>query len=138
MSNCAIERGITTEQLQASLLQLFGPHLGIYTLPGGETIPALWVIKTGKVRPDLSCTGTELVLTETPERVPMGGRGTLLFTRMWSLRFTCFDTTQSLDSVRLLCCRAWPQVKARHRPQDDNTYEQLVLELPDPVLIQPL
>lgn len=138
MSDCAVERGITAEQLQASLLQLFGPHLGIYTLPGGETIPALWVIETGKVRPDLSCTGTELVLTETPERVPMGGRGALLFTRMWSLRFTCFDTAQSLAPIRLLCCRAWPRVQARHRPQDDNTYEQLVLELPDPVLIQPL
>jgi hypothetical protein len=58
--------------------------------------------------------------------------------RTWTLTFTQFDSSSDLEAVRLLAFRAWPTAQQRHQPQTDDSYERLIIELPDPVLIASL
>jgi hypothetical protein len=58
--------------------------------------------------------------------------------RTWTLTLTQHDTSSDLEEVRLLAFRAWPTAQQRHQPQTDDTYERLILELPDPVYINAL
>jgi hypothetical protein len=52
--------------------------------------------------------------------------------------FTQFDTSSNLEAVRLLAFRAWPTAQQRPQPQTDDTFERLILELPDPIFIAAL
>jgi hypothetical protein len=64
--------------------------------------------------------------------------GTIHALRRWTLTFTSYDTSQSLDAIDLLLFRAYPDAQRRPRPLTDDLYEQLTVELPDAVTIQPL
>jgi hypothetical protein len=50
----------------------------------------------------------------------------------------CYDSTQTLDEIDLLILRAFPDALRRPRSATDDTYEQLNVELPDVVTIQPI
>jgi hypothetical protein len=141
-SNQLIERGPTLLQLRAELLALFGDQLGIYKLPAGDTRPAFFITGGGKgqerIPPDWQIEGIECVLNRRPERQLLGGLGTIHALRRWTLVFTSYDTSQSLDAIDLLLFRAYPDAQRRPRPLTDDLYEQLTVELPDAVTIQPL
>jgi hypothetical protein len=93
----------------------------------------------GQVRPSYNATGIEAVLTEAPERELLGAATRTMATmRTWTVTFTQFDTSSNLEAVRLLAFRAWPTAQQRHQPQTDDTYERLIVELPDPVYIASL
>lgn len=131
---CQVELGASLRQVADELRMLFGPLLGQYQRPEGPPISAFWVVGKGQVRPSYSATGIEAVLSEAPERQLLGAPTRLLATmRTWTLTFTQFDTSSNLEEVRLLVFRAWPTAQQRHQPQTDDTYERLIVELPDPV-----
>lgn len=142
MSSQLIERGASLIQIRQELLALFGSLLGQYTLPSGLTQVAFWTTGGGKgqqrVPPDWRITGIECILNRRPERQHLGGLGTLVALRRWTITFTCYDTAKTLDDVELLIYRKWPDAQRRARPQTDDLFEQLVVELPDAVTIQPL
>lgn len=137
MTSSAV-RGSTVPQLRQALLDLFGAELGTYSLPNGTTQPAIYVVGPRQVRPDWRVTGIECILSNPPLLQSLGGIGTLIANRVWTLQFTCYDTTKDLGAVQLLAFRAWPWVTPRHLPQTEETFEQLTYELTDPVLISPL
>ena len=138
-SRCQVEWGATVRQVADDLRTLFGPLLGQYQRPAGPPIQAFWTVGKGQVRPSWTATGIEAVLTNAPERELLGRATPVMATmRTWTLTFTQFDTTNDLEEVRLLAFRAWPTAQQRHQPQTDDTYERLILELPDPVLIASL
>jgi len=130
--------GSSLPQLRQALLDLFGSELGTYTLPDGSTTPALYVVGPGQVKPDWRVAGIECVLINPPLFQHLGGLGTLKAGRIWTLQFRCFDTSKNLGGIQILAYRAWPTVTPRLLPQTDDTYEQLIYELFDAVLIQPL
>ena len=130
--------GASVPQLRQGLLDLFGSELGVYTLPNGSTQPALYVVGAQQVPPDWRVSGIECVLLNPPPFQNLGGVGMLIASRMWTLQFRCFDTTDDLSAVQLLAFRAWPWATPRRLPATDDTYEQLTYELSDPVLITPL
>ena len=88
--------------------------------------------------PDWRIRGIEAVLQRRPVRQPLGGIGTIIANRIWSLTFVCYDSTQTLDEIDLLILRAFPDAQRRPRAATDDTYEQLNVELPDVVTIQPI
>jgi hypothetical protein len=142
MSNQLIERGATLLQIREQLLALFGAQLGFYVLPSGVTKPAFWTTGGGagqqRVPPDWKIRGIEAILQRRPVRQVLGSLGTIIALRRWSLTFTCYDQTKTLDEIELLIIRAFPDAQVRHRPQTDDIYEQLNVELPDVVTIQPI
>jgi hypothetical protein len=138
-ARCQVELGATVRQVADDLRALFGPLLGLYKRPEGPPIQAFWTVGKGQVRPSYTATGIEAVLTNAPERELIGRATPVLATmRTWTLTFTQFDSTSDLEAVRLLAFRAWPTAQQRHQPQTDDSYERLILELPDPVLIASL
>jgi hypothetical protein len=142
MSNQLIERGASLLQIREQLLALFGSQLGTYLLPSGATKPAFWITGGGKgqqrVPPDWKIRGIEAVLKRRPVRQVLGSLGTIIALRKWTLTFICYDQAQTLDEVELLIIRAFPDAQVRHRDQTDEMYEQLNVELPDVVTIQPI
>ena len=138
-ARCQVELGASLRQVADELRALFGPLLGLYHRAEGPPIQAFWTVGKGQVRPSYTATGIEAVLTESPERELLGAPRRLMPTmRTWTLTFTQFDTSSNLEAVRLLAFRAWPTGQQRHQPQTDDTYERLIVELPDPVLIAAL
>jgi hypothetical protein len=138
-ARCQVELGATLRQVADELRLLFGPLLGQYKRPDGPPIQAFWTVGKGQVRPSYTATGIEAVLTEAPERQLLGPpTRTMATMRTWTVTFTQFDTSNNLEAVRLLVFRAWPTAQQRHQPQTDDTYERLIVELPDPVYIASL
>jgi hypothetical protein len=136
MTTCPIELGTTLPQLRASLAALFADHLGVFTLPDGQQVPAI------RARPkpkDWKVQGIELTIERSPSRVLLAALGgPMTVRRIWRLQFRQFDPEGSLDPVRVLALQAVPHLVVSHLPATDDTFEQLTLELPDPVLIPPL
>lgn len=138
-ARCQVELGASLRQVADELRMLFGPQLGQYQRPSGPPIQAFWTVGKGQVRPSYTATGIEAVLTEAPERELLGApTRTMATMRTWTVTFTQFDTSSNLEAVRLLAFRAWPTAQQRHQPQTDDTYERLIIELPDPVYIASL
>ena len=135
-TRCQVELGATVRQVADDLRALFGPLLGEYKRPKGPPIQAFWTVGKGQVRPSYKATGIEAVLTNAPEREILGPPTSVMAAmRTWTLTFTQFDSNSDLEAVRLLAFRAWPTAQQRHQPQTDDSYERLIIELPDPVLI---
>lgn len=138
-ARCQVEWGASVRQVADELRMLFGPFLGQYQRPSGPPIQAFWTVGKGQVRPSWKATGIEAVLTNAPERELLGRATPVMATmRTWTLTFTQFDTSSDLEAIRLIAFRAWPTSQQRHQPQTDDSYERLILELPDPVLITSL
>jgi hypothetical protein len=138
-ARCQVELGATVRQVADDLRALFGPLLGEYKRPEGPPIQAFWTVGKGQVRPSYTATGIEAVLTNAPERELLGRPTPVMAAmRTWTFTFTQFDSTSNLEAVRLLAFRAWPTAQQRHQPQTDDSYERLIIELPDPVLIASL
>jgi hypothetical protein len=138
-ARCQVELGASLRQVADELRMLFGPLLGQYHRSEGPPIQAFWTVGKGQVRPSYTATGIEAVLTEAPERELLGAATRTMATmRTWTVTFTQFDTRSNLEAVRLLAFRAWPTAQQRHQPQTDDTYERLIVELPDPVYIASL
>lgn len=136
MSTCPIELGATLPQLRASLAALFADHLGSFTLPDGQQVPAI----RAKGKPvDWKVEGIELSIERSPARVLLAALGgAMTVRRIWRLQFRQFDPEGSLDPVRVLALRAAPHLVVSHLPATDDTFEQLTIEMPDPVLLPPL
>jgi hypothetical protein len=136
---CQVELGASVRQVADELRAMFGPVLGLYHRPEGPPIQAFWTVGKGQVRPSYTATGIEAVLTQAPDRELLGAPTRRMATmRTWTLTLTQHDTSSDLEEVRLLAFRAWPTAQQRHQPQTDDTYERLILELPDPVYINAL
>ena len=112
---------------------VIGTHLGTYNLPDGSTSPALWVRGSQQVPKDWSITGTECVIDEVPEtrNLPVMSGQTVL-RLFWTVTLTSYDTTTTLDSLRLLLFQAFPDIDAAvHTPQTDISFESLKVTIPD-------
>ena len=112
---------------------VIGSHLGTYNLPNGSTSPALWVRGSQQVPKDWTITGTECVIDEVPEarNLPVMSGQTVL-RLFWTVTLTSYDTSITLDSLRLLLFRAFPDMDtAVHTPQTDISYESLKVTIPD-------
>ena len=112
---------------------IIGSFLGTYNLPDGSSSPALWVRGSQQVPKDWSVTGTECVIDEVPEARNLPTMSQAVFLNLfWTVTLTSYDTSVTLDNLRLLLFRAFPDMDtAVHTPQTDISYESLKVTIPD-------
>ena len=112
---------------------VIGAFLGEYNLPDGSTSPALWVRGSQQVPKDWTITGTECVIDEVPEtrNSPTMSQAVFLL-KLWNVTLTSYDTSVTLDNLRLLLFQAFPDVETSvFTPQTDISFETLKITIPD-------
>ena len=112
---------------------VIGAFLGEYNLPDGSTSPALWVRGSQQVPKDWTITGTECVIDEVPEarNIPTMSKAVVL-NLFWTVTLTSYDTDVTLDNLRLLLFRTFPDMDtAVHTAQTDISFESLKVTIPD-------
>ena len=117
---------------------IIGSFLGTYNLPDGSSSPALWVRGSQQVPKDWTITGTECVIDEVPEARNLPTMSQAVFLNLfWTVTLTSYDTSVTLDNLRLLLFRAFPDMDtAVHTPQTDISYESLKVTIPDYLILQ--
>jgi len=112
---------------------VIGAFLGEYNLPDGSTSPALWVRGSQQIPKDWKVSGTECVIDEVPEtrNSPTMSQAVFLL-KLWNVTLTSYDTSVTLDNLRLLLFQAFPDVETSvFTPQTDISFETLKITIPD-------
>lgn len=132
--NIAQLRETVTELLSAS------PNLiGVYTLPGNSTIPAVYVVGRQSVPNEWKVKGLEVTIREFPilnPRSPLGG--TVKVNQVWEVvltQFTPSSNTLALAMDRMV--RRFPDATPRYFQGDDIAYERCRFLVPD-LILRPL
>ena len=123
----------SASELRSIIDSTIGALLGTYTLPNAAQIPALWVRGSQQIPKDWKITGTECVIDEVPEarNIPTMSQAVIL-NLFWTVTLTSYDTSITLDNLRLLLFRAFPDMDtAVHTAQTDISFESLKVTIPD-------
>ncbi len=123
----------SVSQVRSLVDSALGTFLGNYNLPDGSTSPALWVRGSQQVPKDWTITGTECVIDEVPEarNIPTMSKAVVL-NLFWTVTLTSYDTDVTLDNLRLLLFRTFPDMDtAVHTAQTDISFESLKVTIPD-------
>ena len=127
-------REVITELLSAS------PNLiGEYTLPAGQTIPAVYVVGQQGVPKEWKVKGLEVTMRQFPEiapRSPLGG--TVKLSQVWEVILVQYTPSggqmaQAMDRM----VRRFPDCTPRYFPGDDIAYERCRFMIPD-LILRPL
>ena len=123
----------SVSQVRSLVDSAIGTFLGTYNLPDGSTSPALWVRGSQQVPKDWTITGTECVIDEVPEARNIPTMSQAVFLNLfWTVTLTSYDTNVTLDNLRLLLFRTFPDVAtAVHIAQTDISFESLKVTIPD-------
>ena len=111
----------SVSEVRSVVDSIVGTFLGTYNLPDGSSSPALWVRGSQQVPKDWTITGTECVIDEVPEARNLPTMSQAVFLNLfWTVTLTSYDTSVTLDNLRLLLFRAFPDMDtAVHTPQTD-------------------
>ena len=123
----------SASQLRSIIDSTIGAYLGNYTLPNSSQIPALWVRGSQQIPKDWKVSGTECVINEVPEtrNSPTMSQAVFLL-KLWNVTLTSYDTSVTLDNLRLLLFQAFPDVETSvFTPQTDISFETLKITIPD-------
>jgi|TARA_R100001163_G_C4911156_1_gene95465 hypothetical protein len=123
----------SASQLRSIIDSTIGAYLGNYTLPNSSQIPALWVRGSQQIPKDWKVSGTECVIDEVPEtrNSPTMSQAVFLL-KLWNVTLTSYDTSVTLDNLRLLLFQAFPDVETSvFTPQTDISFETLKITIPD-------
>jgi hypothetical protein len=123
----------SVSQVRSLIDSVLGTYIGSYNLPDSSIIPALWVRGSQSVPKDWTVTGTECVIEEVPsaQNIPTMSQSVFL-NLLWTVNLTSYDTTQTLETPRLLLLQAFPDIKdVVYVPQTDISYETLRVTIPD-------
>lgn len=123
----------SASQLRSIIDSTIGAYLGTYTLPNSSQIPALWVRGSQQIPKDWKVSGTECVIDEVPEtrNSPTMSQAVFLL-KLWNVTLTSYDTSVTLDNLRLLLFQAFPDVETSvFTPQTDISFETLKITIPD-------
>ena len=123
----------SASQLRSIIDSTIGAYLGNYTLPNSSQIPALWVRGSQQIPKDWKVSGTECVIDEVPEtrNSPTMSQAVFLL-KLWYVTLTSYDTSVTLDNLRLLLFQAFPDVETSvFTPQTDISFETLKITIPD-------
>lgn len=118
---------------------------GMYTLPTGVSIPAVFAVGAAMVPSDWKITGIECTIDDVPLEIESPGTasGLVQFER-WGVRFTNYGTTSgttmptSMLDIRRRLARAFPRDRATYMPRTEATYEALTAQITGAVLNPPI
>lgn len=125
-------------QLRETITQLLSasPSLvGEYTLPGGNVIPAIYVVGRQSVPKEWKAKGLEVTIRERPERLPSVGIGTLSVNQLWEVILVQYTpSSNTLEDAMERIIRRFPDCTPRYFRGDDVAYERCRITIPDRVI----
>jgi hypothetical protein len=130
--NIAQLREVVTELLSAS------PDLiGTYTLPNGSTLPAVYVVGRQSVPKEWKVKGLEVTMEEFPSVSPSPMVGTIKNRKQWTVVLVDYTTNSTaLSSAAIRIARRFPDAQLSFRPEDDITYGQYRIRIPDTEILR--
>lgn len=121
-----------------TLLSASPDLVGSYTLPNGNSIPAIYVVGQQGVPSEFKATGLEVTMRQFPELLPRSPLGALKMNQLWEVilvQYTPSASTLPLAMDRMV--RRFPDSTPRYFPGDDVAYERCRFMIPD-MVIRPL
>ena len=122
-------------QLRETIVSLLSasPNLiGDYLLPGGQQIPAVYVVGRQGVPPEWKAEGLEVTIREFPERLSRAGVGIANVLQQWEVVLMQYDTdSRTMDGAMDRMTRRFPDAAFRYLPGDDIAYERCRIVIPD-------
>ena len=122
--------------------QVFWP--GIYSLPNGSKIPAVYVVGSKMVPSNWTIEGIEMTIEDVPESTSPGSVGGIVSYERWFVRFTNYGTKQGtvmpvsmLDITRRLA-RAFPRDRVTYMSRTEATYESATVRILGAVFNPPI
>jgi len=117
---------------------------GVYNLPSGDRIPAVYVVGEAMVPSNWTVTGIECTIDDVPEIVSPGSVGTIVSFERWPVRFTNYGTRKgtrmsaTLLNISRRLARAFPRDNVTYMPRTEATYEALTVSILGAVLNPPI
>ena len=125
-------------QLRETITQLLSasPNLvGEYALPGGNVLPAIYVVGRQSVPKEWKAKGLEVTIREMPQRFPRPMVGTLQVNQLWEVRLVQYlPSSATLNHAMERMVRRFPDATLSYFPGDDVAYEQCQFKIPDRVV----
>ena len=124
-------REVVTELLSAS-----PTVIGIYTLPNNSTIPAVYVVGRQSVPKEWKVKGLEVSIEEFPSINPRAMVGNVQNKQQWTIVLIDYTpASNALDAAARRLARRFPDAQFSFRPEDDITYGQYRIRIPDTILL---
>lgn len=126
-------------QLREAITELLSdtPNLiGSYTLPNGNTLPAVYVVGRQSVPADWKVKGLEATIEEFPMVNPRSMVGKVQNNQQWTvvlIDYTSNSTALHVAAERI--ARRFPDARLTFRPETDIVYGQYVVKIPDVQLL---
>ena len=106
--------------------------IGSYLLPGGQEIPAVYVVGRQGVPSEWGVGGLEVTIREFPERLSRAGVGIANVLQQWEVVLMQYDTdSRAMDDAMERMTRRFPDATFRYLPGDDVAYERCRIIIPD-------
>ncbi len=106
--------------------------IGTYTLPNGQTIPAVYMTGTQGVPADWKVQGLEVTMEDSPRRAPVAGVGIVVSRMAWVVMLVNYSGgTNALDEAASRLERAFPDATFSPSPETDVAYGQYRITIPD-------
>jgi hypothetical protein len=126
-------------QLRESITELLSasPNLiGIYTLPNASTIPAVYVVGRQSVPKEWKVKGLEVTMEEFPSVNPRAMVGKVENRQQWTIVLVDYTPASSaLNGAASRLARRFPDAQFSFRAEDDITYGQYRIRIPDTQLL---
>ena len=122
-------------QLREAIVELLSasPNLiGNYLLPGGATVPAVYVVGQNGVPSEWGIGGLEVTMRQYPELLPSAGVGIVSVLQQWEVIMIQYnpDGTEIADAMDRMV-RRFPDGAFRYTPGNDVAYERCRIMIPD-------
>jgi hypothetical protein len=125
-------------QLRETLECLLGASpslIGVYTLPNGSTLPAVYVVGQKGVPKEWKATGMEVSIGQYPRPLPTPGVGIVDLLQEWEVVLTQYnpdgtEIAQAMDRM----VRRFPDADFRYLRGDDVAYERCRVMVMDRVI----
>jgi len=126
---------VNIAQLRDTIVTLLSgsPNLiGNYTLPGGQVIPAIYVVGQKSVPSEWKVTGLEVTIRQYPERLPEAGVGIVTVLQQWEVVIVQYNPDgKEIEDAMDRMVRRFPDASLRFTPGDDIAYERCRFIIPD-------
>ena len=144
----SIRRTLETHILQlydaAGVLRPENTWPGVYQLPDGTRIPAVYAVGEAQVPSNWTITGIEMTIDDLPRYSTPGSVGCVLSTEEWTIRFTNYgnrsgtEMPTSLRDIARRLAQAFPRARTTPMPRTEVTYEALTAYIRETFLNPPI
>lgn len=140
----AIERHILNLYLPGGERRPSSEWPGVYHLPDGSRVPAVFVVGPTMVPSNWRIEGIETTIEAVPEIVSPGSVGGVISYETWTVRFTNYGTREgtvmpvSLIEICRRLARAFPRDQVTYMARTEATYEAATARIRGAVLNPPI